>query len=96
MFGTCCGIVLARNLFLPTRTQSAFDSIWMSCNLKFLISHPPAVVLAAMSETQNATFHSPRLLATVNSLNSCSGVSARPQSPACPWDRFLPEASALP
>jgi hypothetical protein len=31
----------------------------MSCNLTFLISHPPAVVLAAMSETQNATFHSP-------------------------------------
>jgi hypothetical protein len=41
----------------------------------FLISHPPVVVLAAMSETQNATLHSARLLATSKNLNSCSGLS---------------------
>src|ERR1035441_8066718 len=50
----------------------------MSPMRTFRSSTPPAVVLAVMRATRNATFDSGRVLATVNSFSSCSGVRARP------------------
>ncbi len=50
----------------------------MSPSRTFRSSTPPAVVFAVMRATRNATFDSRRLLATVNSFSSRSGVRARP------------------